>query len=132
MTTSQDIDEYNAGLEPAERGLCERLAEVFSKELPEATRRVWHAHPVWFIDGNPVVGYATRKNGVSVLFWSGQSFAEPGLKHTGSFKAAEFWPSTADDLDVTQLERWLSDARRIQWNYRDIRSNRGLVNLTVF
>jgi hypothetical protein len=84
MTTPKDIVEYNAGLEPAERGLCERFAEVFGKVLPKATCKVWHAHPVWFVDGNPVVGYATRKNGISVLFWSGQSFADPGLKHTGS------------------------------------------------
>lgn len=132
MSAAHDLAEYNEGLGLDDRVLCERLEQIFRAALPEATSRVWHAHPVWFIDGNPVVGYAMRKNGVSVLFWSGQSFAEPGLKHTGSFKAAEFWPSTADDLDVTKLERWLSDARLIQWNYRDIRSNRGLVKLTDF
>ena len=49
---------------------------------------MWHAHPVWFLDGNPVVGYSKLKDCVRLLFCSGQSFAQPGLKPEGKFKAA--------------------------------------------
>jgi hypothetical protein len=50
---------------------------------------IWHAHPVWFLDGNPIVGYSKLKDSVRLLFWRGQSFAEEGLNDEGSFKAAE-------------------------------------------
>lgn len=132
MNLPHDIVEYNAQLEHDDRVLCDELAQIFSRALPAATAKVWHAHPVWFADGNPLVGYARRKNGICVLFWSGQSFTEPGLKKTGSFRAAEYWPLSADAIDVEQLEHWLADALRVQWNYRDIRTNRGLVKLTDF
>lgn len=132
MTPPADVAAYNATLERDDRALCDKLATMFSAALTEANAKVWHGHPVWFIDGNPLVGYARRKNGICVLFWSGQSFAEPGLTHTGSFRAAEYWPPAVDAVDESRLERWLSDARRVQWNYRDIRTNRGLVKLTDF
>ena len=132
MSATPEIAEYNAALEPAQRVLCERLEQIFGRAMPEATSKVWHAHPVWFIDGNPIVGYATRKDGICVLFWSGQSFATPALKATGSFQAAEYWASPDGEIDEAKLERWLADAQRIQWNYRDIRANRGLVKLTGF
>lgn len=132
MKLPDDIVEYNRALVADDRVLCERLAQVFSGALLGATAKVWHAHPVWFDNGNPLVGYARRKNGICVLFWSGQSFAEPGLTHTGSFRAAEYWPSGASEIDDEKLTRWLADALRVQWNYRDIRTNRGLVKLTGF
>ena len=132
MKLPDDIVEYNKALATDDRVLCEKLVQIFGGALPGATAKVWHAHPVWFDNGNPLVGYARRKDGICVLFWSGQSFAEPGLTHTGSFRAAEYWPPAADDIDTAKLERWLVDALRVQWNYRDIRTNRGLVKLTEF
>ena len=57
--------------------------------LPDAEQKIWHAHPVWFLNGNPIVGYSKLKECVRLLFWSGQSFDEPGLQKEGSFKAAE-------------------------------------------
>ena len=45
---------------------------------PHAENKIWHAHPVWFLDGNPVVGYSKQKVGVVLLFWSGQSFGRGG------------------------------------------------------
>jgi hypothetical protein len=132
MSAPKDIADYNEMLGVEDRALCERLEQIFHVALPEATSKVWHAHPVWFIDGNPIVGYSYRKDGVCVLFWSGQSFTEPGLTPTGSFRAAEYWPPAAEEVDAPQLLRWLADARRIQWNYRDIRSNKGLEKLTKF
>ncbi|MES1170226.1 MAG: hypothetical protein ABUL47_06020, partial [Leifsonia sp.] len=86
---------------------------------------VWHAHPVWFFDGNPVVGYDRLKASVRLLFWSGQSFTSPGLAAEGTFKAAEARYTAPEQVDVELLRRWLAEARDVQWNYRDIRQSRG-------
>lgn len=127
--TPQDIREYHERLDAESREICDLLLETIEAELPDAERKVWHAHPVWFFDGNPVVGYDKLKASVRLLFWSGQSFATPGLSVEGSFKAAEARYTAADQVDVEALKRWLAEARDIQWNYRDIRTNRGLLPL---
>jgi hypothetical protein len=125
----EDIREYHERLDADARPICDLLRETIERELPDAERKVWHAHPVWFFDGNPVVGYDKLKASVRLLFWSGQSFATPGLNVEGSFKAAEARYTAAKQVDVDALTRWLAEARDIQWNYRDIRTNRGLVPL---
>ena len=95
--------------------------------LPEAENKIWHAHPVWFLEGNPVVGYSRLKGGIRLLFWSGQSFDEPGLQKEGSFKAAEARYTSVEQLDVKSLKRWLQKARDIQWDYQHIVRNKGLL-----
>ena len=102
-----------------------RWAKRIGEVLPEAENKVWHAHPVWFLDGNPVVGYSKLKGGVRLLFWSGQSFTEPGLKHEGSFKAAEARYTAVDQVDSERLGRWLVLAREIQWDYKNIVKRKG-------
>ena len=84
-----DTEKYNKAQKSNDREICDLLAREIDQELPDAENRIWHAHPVWFLDGNPVVGYSKLKNCVRLLFWSGQSFEEEGLKKEGSFKAAE-------------------------------------------
>ena len=84
-----DTRKYNQAQTPSDRAICELLAKQIDEQLPEAENKIWHAHPVWFLDGNPIVGYSKLKSGVRVLFWSGQSFEEKGLKKEGTFKAAE-------------------------------------------
>lgn len=124
-----DIRGYHDGLDPDARVICDALLEVIERELPDAERKVWHGHPVWFFDGNPVVGYSRLKASVQLLFWSGQAFDEPGLDVEGSFQAAQVRYTEPDQIRVVDLARWLSKSREIQWNYRDIRRNRGLVPL---
>jgi hypothetical protein len=63
------------------------------------------------------------------MFWSGQSFTTPGLTAEGSFQAAEARYTSPDQVDTAKMDRWLAEGRDIQWNYRDIRRNRGLVPL---
>ncbi len=124
-----DIREYHARLDADARPICDLLLAVIERELPDADRKVWHAHPVWFFDGNPVVGYDRLKASVRLLFWSGQSFRVDGLTPEGSFRAAEARYTAPEQVDAEALGRWLVEAREIQWNYRDIRRNRGLVPL---
>jgi hypothetical protein len=86
---NKDIQSYNNKQSASDKAICKVLATEINAHLPKAENKIWHSHPVWFIDGNPVVGYSKLKNCVRLLFWSGQSFDDPGLHPEGSFKAAE-------------------------------------------
>ena len=66
-----DIRSYRDKLDPQARPIGDLLLATIEASLPDADRKVWHAHPVWFFDGNPVVGYDRLKASVRVLFWSG-------------------------------------------------------------
>ena len=120
-----DTKKYNAAQAPDERKLCDLLAREIDRGLPEADNKIWHAHPVWFLDGNPVVGYSKLKGGVRLLFWSGQSFEEEGLKKEGSFKAAEACYTATVQVSRQDLQRWLAKARDIQWDYKNIVRRKG-------
>jgi hypothetical protein len=120
-----DTQTYNATQNGTDRAICQVLAEQIDRALPEAENKIWHGHPVWFLDGNPIVGYSKMKTGIRLLFWSGQSFAEDGLEKEGSFKAAERRYSAADQVDSEDLRRWLAKAREIQWDYKNIVRRKG-------
>lgn len=120
-----DTKKYNAALSPKDRAICRLLAEQIDGGLPEAENKVWHGHPVWFLDGNPVVGYSKLKDCVRLLFWSGQSFDEEALKKEGSFKAAEARYTAAEQVDTKELQRWLAKSRDIQWDYKNIVRRKG-------
>ncbi len=120
-----DVTDYHLALAPEDRAICEALYKVIHKQLPEAENKVWHAHPVWFLDGNPIVGYSKLKGCIRLLFWSGQSFEEEGLKPEGKFKAAEARYTSAKEVDAKALRTWLEKAREIQWDYKNIVKRRG-------
>ena len=120
-----DTDKYNKSLSAADMAICDLLAEQIQHVLPEAENKIWHAHPVWFLDGNPVVGYSKLKSCVRLLFWSGQTFDEEGLKAEGSFEAAEARYTAAGQVDRQSLKRWLEKARDIQWDYKNIVRRKG-------
>lgn len=117
--------EYNNAQPPGDREICQLLAELIDYGLPEAENKIWHAHPVWFLGGNPVVGYSKLKSCVRLLFWSGQSFEEEGLANEGSFKAAEARYTSVAQIDPEALRRWLAKARDIQWDYKNIVRRKG-------
>jgi len=116
---------YNGSLGATEKAICDLLAQEIDLGLPEAQNKIWHAQPVWFLDDNPVVGYGKLKDCVRLLFWSGQSFEERGLSNEGKFKAAEVRYSSADQVDIEDLRRWLKKAREIQWDYKNIVRRKG-------
>lgn len=105
--------------------ICSFLSTEINAALPKSTNKIWHAHPVWFLDGNPVVGYSVLKGNVRLLFWSGQSFNEPSLHPEGSFKAAEARFSDVREVDVAMLKRWLEKSEKIQWDYKNIVKRKG-------
>ncbi len=127
MTIPADIAAYIAAQPEPARTICQQLAEHIDAGLAEAESKVWHAHPVWFLDGNPVAGFATRKHNVQLLFWSGQSFDEPGLHVEGTFKAAQARFTSVDEIDPEALARWVQKSREIQWDYKNIRRSKGVL-----
>lgn len=120
-----DTRKYHAALAATDRAICTLLAKEISRALPDAENKVWHAHPVWFLAGNPIVGYSKLKDCVRLLFWSGQSFRNKGLKKEGSFRAAETRYTTKADVDVPQLATWLLESRDVQWDYANIVKRKG-------
>jgi hypothetical protein len=121
----EDTQKYNDAQTQADQAICDLLAGEISRSLPEAENKIWHAHPVWFLDGNPIVGYSKLKDCVRLLFWSGQSFDEEGLAPEGTFKAAEARFTDVGQVDTEALARWLSKARDIQWDYKNIVKRKG-------
>jgi hypothetical protein len=124
---NKDVIEYNNSQEPRDKAICDLLAQIIDTNLPNAENKVWHAHPVWFLDGNPIVGYSKLKKSVRLLFWSGQSFDEEGLQPEGTFKAAQADYTSADQIDQSDLKRWLEKAQKIQWDYKNIVKRRGVL-----
>lgn len=122
-----DIQVYHDKQTPADAAICDLLAKLICESLPEAEYKIWHAQPVWFLEGNPVVGYGKLKNCIRLLFWSGQSFEEPGLQNEGSFKAAEIRYTSAAQVKPEDLRRWLKKAELIQWDYKNIVKRRGVL-----
>lgn len=120
-----DTQAYNRRWDSEERAVCELLAKEIDECLPEAENKIWHAHPVWFLEGNPVVGYSKLKGGIRLFFWSGLSFEEDGLKPEGGFKSAGARFSSANEIDLVALRRWLAKSRDIQWDYKNIVKRKG-------
>jgi len=112
---------YNEQQAPDHREVCNVLAREIDRTLPEAENRIWHAHPVWFLDGNPTVGYSRQKPGIRLMFWSGADFQEEGLNVPGKkFRDASAFYNDASEIDEADLRRWLGKAREIQWDYKNL------------
>jgi hypothetical protein len=122
----KDILKYNRSQAAGDQEICDRLAAEIDKKLPEAESKVWHAHPVWFLDGNPIVGYSKQKPGIRLMFWSGADFKEPALDVVGKkFKDASVFYREASAINRKDLHRWLGKAKEIQWDYKNIVKRKG-------
>lgn len=121
----QTIRSYNAAQTGEAKKICALLMKEMNQHLKGADSKLWHGHPVWFLNENPIVGYAKLKGDVELLFWSGQTFKEKGLHKEGSFKAAEARYTTSVDVNTKDLRRWLKKAKAILWDYKNIIKRRG-------
>lgn len=121
-----DIEQYNETQKSEYKGICNLLAQFIDKELAEAEGKLWHAHPVWFLDGNPIVGYSKQKPGLRLMFWSGADFEEEDLSNSGGkFKDASIFYNSVTEIDETKLRQWLEKSREIQWDYKNIVKRKG-------
>lgn len=123
---SNDIPAYNAQQTAADKKICQFLSKEIKAGLAKAESKVWHGHPVWFWDGNPIVGYSKQKAGIRLMFWSGASFDEPGLDVIGKkFKDASVFYNDVSEINSKDLKRWLKKSIAIQWDYKNIVKRRG-------
>lgn len=121
-----DTLKYNEKQGPVDQEICDLLAQIIDQNLPEAENKVWHAHPVWFLDGNPTVGYRKQKPGIRLMFWSGADFEEAGLNVVGKkFKDASVFYNDVSEIKKTDLRRWLKKSKEIQWDYKNITRRKG-------
>ena len=122
----KDIIAYNNKQKAVHKAICTRLAECIDAGLPESESKVWHANPVWFLNGNPVVGYSKQKAGLRLMFWSGADFGEELLNvKGGKFKDASIFFTDVDDINEKDVKRWLTKSREIQWDYKNIVKRKG-------
>lgn len=122
-----DIKTYNNSQTAEDKAICDKLRSIIDGNLLNAESKIWHAHPVWFLEGNPIVGYSKLKGSVRLMFWSGQSFGEDMLKNEGSFKAAEIRYTSAEQIIEKDIIRWLEKAEQIQWDYKNIVKRKGVL-----
>lgn len=121
-----EVTRYNEQQEAAHAEVCALLAREIDKHLPEAENKLWHAHPVWFLDGNPTVGYSKQKAGIRLMFWSGADFDEPGLNVVGQkFKDASAFFNDVSEVSTSDLKRWIQKSQDIQWDYRNLVKRKG-------
>lgn len=125
---NKDIQAYNDSQESDNRAICNLLAKEIDANLNATESKLWHGHPVWFIDGNPIVGYSPQKPGLRLMFWSGKSFDEPGLDVLGEkYQDASVFYNSVDEVNTDDLKHWLKKSEDIQWDYKNIVKRKGVL-----
>jgi len=125
---NQEVEAYHNNLPDFEKEICDTLYCFINENLLQAEHKIWHAHPVWFLDGNPIVGYSKQKAGIRLMFWSGADFEEPQLNVLGKkFKDASLFYTNTTEINETDLKRWLQIATTIQYDYKNIVKQKGVL-----
>lgn len=122
----EEIKQYNSELPATDAEICDVLAQTISGELTDAENKVWHGHPVWFLEGNPIAGYSKQKKGIRLMFWSGADFEEEQLSVRGEkFKDASIFYNDVSEVVIDDVKRWLQKSIDIQWDYKNIVKRKG-------
>ena len=123
-----EILTYNQQFSLEDREIVEKLAKIINENLPEAENKIWHSHPVWFLEGNPIVGYSKQKAGMRLMFWSGKSFEDEKLNILGGkFQDASVFFNSVEEINENDLKNWLQKSREIQWDYKNIVKRKGQI-----
>ena len=122
----KEIQDYNSKLNKSEQEIADFLADFITQNLGIAESKIWHAHPVWFIEENPIVGYSKQKKGIRLMFWSGKSFDEKLLNTVGEkFQDASIFYNDVSEINENDLKRWIDKSKKIQWDYKNIVKRKG-------
>jgi hypothetical protein len=125
---NKEIRTYNDKQTLDDKEICDQLVTIIDNELTEAENKIWHSHPVWFLDGNPIVGYSKQNAGIRLMFWSGADFEEEKLSVRGAkFKDASVFFNKNSDIKKNDLKRWLKKSKEIQWDYKNIVKRKGVL-----
>ena len=123
-----EIQNYNQQFSSDDREIVEKLAKIINENLPEAENKIWHSHPVWFLEGNPIVGYSKQKAGMRLMFWSGKSFEDEKLNILGGkFQDASIFFNSVEEIKENDLKKWLQKSQEIQWDYKNIVKRKGQI-----
>ena len=121
-----EILTYNQQFSSDDREIADELTKIINENLPEAENKIWHSHPVWFLEGNPIVGYSKQKAGMRLMFWSGKSFEEKKLNILGGkFQDASVFFNSVEEINENDLKKWLQKSQEIQWDYKNIVKRKG-------
>ncbi|MCX8523800.1 DUF1801 domain-containing protein [Chryseobacterium formosus] len=121
-----DILGYNEKQLDSDKEICTFLSKLIDAELNDAENKIWHAHPVWFLDGNPIVGFSKQKKGIRLMFWSGKSFNEEQLNIEGEkFQDASVFYNDVNEINEDDIKRWVKKSQEIQWDYKNIVKRKG-------
>jgi hypothetical protein len=121
-----EIVNYNKARDTGDRQICDLLATEIDRTLPDAESKIWHGHPVWFLEANPIVGFSKQKPGIRLMFWSGADFNEPALNVVGKkFKDASIFYNDVSAINKSALRRWLRKSEEIQWDYNNLVRHKG-------
>lgn len=119
---------YRVSLSESHQAIGDVLYSAIASGLTEATFKIWHRHPVWFLNGNPIVGFSSEKKGLRLMFWSGSDFDEPDLNvKGGKFKDASVFFNQVGEVTLHDLVRWIQKARIVQWDYKNIVLRKGVL-----
>ncbi len=123
---NSDIQNYNESQSESDQMICEKLSELINENLTDAKSKIWHAHPVWFLDENPIVGYSKQKKGIRLMFWSGKSFNEEFLNiHGEKFQDASVFYNDIAEVNENDIKRSLEKSKEIQWDYKNLVKRKG-------
>jgi uncharacterized protein YdhG (YjbR/CyaY superfamily) len=123
---NEEIRTYNEKQTSDDKEICNQLATIIDSKLTNSESKIWHSHPVWFLDGNPIVGYSKQKKGIRLMFWSGADFDEDNLSVRGKkFKDASIFFNIVSEIETNDLKRWLIKSKEIQWDYKSIVKRKG-------
>src|SRR5690606_38211058 len=128
-----DIEKYISNLEnKADRDICFELQDLIDTNLTFTESKIWHAHPVWFIEKNHIVGFRKLKDHVRLMYCRGQYYDEDQLNLRGKkFKDAAIGYTDVDQVKTEDLKRWLKKAETIQWDYKNLIKRKGTLERLI-
>lgn len=128
MVLNSEIENYIQALDANDYKICKLLAEIICNKLPIAENKIWHRHPVWFIEQNPIVGFSKQKKGIRLMFWSGIDFEVPELNiHGNKFKDASIFYKSVEEININHVYSWLDKSEHIQYDYKNLIKRKGIL-----
>ncbi|WP_026556329.1 DUF1801 domain-containing protein [Arthrobacter sp. 35W] len=105
-----DVQTYAASLDGPLKAVAERLEALLDAGLPAAEGKLWHGHPVWMEDKEPIAGFKAFPRYVTLMVWQGQTLQDPSgaLTPSGSAQMATVKLSSTADLDEDAVTAWLA------------------------
>lgn len=110
--SAEQVDDYLAALEPADRQALEELRRTILEIVPEADQVISYKIPAFRVDGEIVAGFAAFKNHLSYFPFSGSVLPKMSEDLRGREMTKSSLHFDADDPLPKSLVEKLIDLRR--------------------